>query len=114
MFCSDEGDVVYAVVRIAGKQFRVEPEERLRVPRLAAEVGSELELSEVLAVAGEQSSPGFSPQAVAGARVVVEVLQHDRERTLLVFHKKRRKDHRKKNGHRQPFSEIRIKSIQVS
>jgi large subunit ribosomal protein L21 len=49
---------------------------------------------------------------VSGARVVAEVLAHDRERTILVFHKKRRKDHRKKNGHRQPFSEIRIKSIQ--
>jgi large subunit ribosomal protein L21 len=103
---------VHAVVRIAGKQVRVEAEERLRVPRLAAEVGSTLELEEVLAVTGDDATH-FGAPTVAGARVVAEVVKHDRERTLLIFHKKRRKDHRKKNGHRQPFTEIRIQSIQL-
>ena len=106
---------MYAVVRIAGKQFRVEPEGRLRVPLLDAAVGSEIELAPVLAIAGDAAeAPRFGLANTGGARVTAEVLGHDRERTILVYHKKRRKDHRKKNGHRQQFSEIRIKSIQGS
>jgi large subunit ribosomal protein L21 len=104
---------VYAVVRIAGKQFQVRPETVVRVPRLAAEVGSDVEFDEVLAVGGEDGLVAGRPR-VDGARVVAEVLGHARERTVLVFHKKRRKDHRKKNGHRQPFTNVRIRSIQVA
>jgi large subunit ribosomal protein L21 len=104
---------VYAVVRIAGKQFRVEPEARLRVPRLQADVGSEVELGDVLALGGGEEPIRFGTPLMTGARVVAEVLAHDRERTILVYHKKRRKDHRKKNGHRQPYSQIRVRSIQV-
>jgi large subunit ribosomal protein L21 len=104
---------VYAVVRIAGKQFRVQPEERVRVPRLQAEVGSVVEFGEVLAVVGETDSRLGAP-LVAGAKVRAQVVQHDRERTILIYHKKRRKDHRKRNGHRQPYSELRIQAIEVS
>jgi large subunit ribosomal protein L21 len=101
---------VYAVVRIAGKQFQVRPEERVRVPRLAAEVGAEVAFEEVLAVSGDEGLAVGAP-LLAGARVVARVEAHDRERKILVFHKKRRKDHRKKNGHQQPYSEIRIAAI---
>jgi len=104
---------VYAVVSIAGKQFTARPEARLRVPLLAAEVGSQVEFGDVLAVRDEGSAAWQLGTALRGARVTAEVLGHDRARTLLVFHKKRRKDHRKKNGHRQPYSEIRITGIQV-
>jgi large subunit ribosomal protein L21 len=105
---------VYAVIRIAGKQFRVQPEERLRVPRLAAEVGAEVQFDEVLAAAAEGGS-GLSvgTPLLAGARVSARVLEHDRDRKILVFHKKRRKDHRKLNGHRQPYSDIQITGIQL-
>lgn len=105
---------MYAVVRIAGKQFQVRPETRVRVPRLAAEVGSQVQFEDVLAVAADSGAPlQVGRPLVAGARVTALVLEHDRERTILVYHKKRRKDHRKRNGHRQPYSEIRIQSIQV-
>jgi large subunit ribosomal protein L21 len=104
---------VYAVVRIAGKQFRVRPEERVRVPRLQAEVGTEVEFGEVLAVVGESDIRLGAP-LVAGAKVRAQVVLHDRERTILIYHKKRRKDHRKRNGHRQPYSELRIQAIEVS
>jgi large subunit ribosomal protein L21 len=105
---------VYAVIRIAGKQFHVQPEERLRVPRLAAEVGAEVQFDEVLA-----GSPGgeggllVGTPLLAGARVTARVEDHDRDRKILVFHKKRRKDHRKLYGHRQPYSDIRITGIQL-
>lgn len=104
---------MYAVVRIAGKQFRVRPEERVRVPRLQAEVGTEVEFGEVLAVVGESDIRLGAP-LVAGAKVRAQVVLHDRERTILIYHKKRRKDHRKRNGHRQPYSELRIQAIEVS
>lgn len=105
---------MYAVIRIAGKQFRVQPEERLRVPRLAAEVGAEVQFEEVLAAAAEGGA-GLSvgTPLLAGARVSARVLDHDRDRKILVFHKKRRKDHRKLNGHRQPYSDIQITGIQL-
>jgi large subunit ribosomal protein L21 len=103
---------VYAVVRIAGRQFQVRADERLRVPRMAAAAGSEVTFDEVLGVAGTPDAPpAWGTPVLPGARVVAEVLEHDRERTVLVFHKKRRKDYRKKNGHRQPYSEIRVKAI---
>ena len=89
------------------------PEERLRVPRLAAEVGSEVDFDEVLAVSGEGSALVVGTPHVEGARVTARVLVHERERKILVFHKKRRKDHRKKNGHQQPYSEVRVTAIQA-
>jgi large subunit ribosomal protein L21 len=103
---------VYAVVRIAGKQFQVRPEERLRVPRLAGTVGSEVSFEEVLAVSGDGGLVVGTP-LVPGARVLARIEAHDRDRKILVFHKKRRKDHRKKNGHQQPVSEIRIAAIEA-
>jgi large subunit ribosomal protein L21 len=82
---------------------------------MAAAIGSEVTLDEVLGVAGDPGTPPlWGAPLVPGAHVVAEVLAHDRDRTILVFHKKRRKDYRKKNGHRQPYSEIRVKAIHVS
>lgn len=103
---------MYAVVRIAGKQYTVRPQDRLRVPHLAAEVGSEVDFEDVLLVHGD-SGPQPGTPVVAGARVRARVLAHDRERKILVFHKKRRKDMKKKNGHQQPYSEVQIEEIQV-
>lgn len=106
---------VYAVVRIAGHQFQVRPDSRLRVPRLAAEAGAQVTLDDVLAIAEtEDGTPVFGTPRIEGAQVVARVLEHDRERTIRVFHKKRRKDHRKLNGHRQPYSEIQVEAIHVS
>jgi large subunit ribosomal protein L21 len=102
---------VYAVVRIAGKQFQVRADSVVRVPRLAAAAGDAVQFDEVLAVGGEGGLTAGRP-LVEGARVTAEVIGHDRDRTILVFHKKRRKDHRKKNGHRQPFTRLRITSVE--
>ena len=85
------------------------------MPRMAAAAGSEVSFDEVLGVAGTPDTPpAWGTPLLPGARVVAEVLEHDRGRTVLVFHKKRRKDYRKKNGHRQPYSEIRVKAIHVT
>ena len=103
---------MYAVLRIAGKQFLARPEARLRVPRLQAEVGSQVEFDDVILVSRDGALHRGTP-VVAGARVTAEVVVQGRERTILVYHKKRRKNHRKKNGHRQRYSEVRVRDIQV-
>jgi len=103
---------VYAVVRIAGKQFEVRPQARLRVPRLAAAVGATVEFDDVLVVREDDRMVTGAPR-IEGARVTASVLEHERDRKIIVFRKRRRKDSKKRNGHRQPFSEIEIQGIHL-
>jgi len=101
---------VYAIVQTGGRQFRVAPEEKLRIPKVEAPVGGTVELDRVLLVQGDSGVTVGKP-TVAGARVVAEVVLQGREDKILVFHKKRRKRYQKKRGHRQPFTEIRVREI---
>jgi len=103
---------VYAVVRIAGKQFEVRPQDRLRVPRIAAEVGAQVEFDDVLLLRTDETMLTGTPR-VEGARVTARVVGHERERKIIVFRKRRRKDSKKRNGHRQPVSEIQIQDIRL-
>ena len=103
---------MHAVVEISGKQFTVRAEERVRVPLLDAEAGTEVKFDQVLLVADGENHHIGAPR-VDGATVTAEVIEHGRESKILVFHKKRRKGYKKLNGHQQPFSEIRIRSIQL-
>lgn len=103
---------MYAVVRIAGQQFEVRPKERLRVPALAADIGAQVEFDEVLLVRGDGETQMGTPH-VEGARVTAHVTGHGRDQKIVVFRKKRRKDYQKRNGHRQPFSEIEIQEIRL-
>jgi len=101
---------VYALVKVAGMQFRVSPDEVVRVPQLADSVGDTIEIKDVMAI-GEGDDMRFGQPFVEGARVTAEVLAHGRARKILVFKKKRRKKYRRTRGHRQNFTEIRIRSI---
>ena len=103
---------MYAVVRIAGKQFEVRPQDRLRVPRIAAEVGAQVEFDDVLLLRTDDTMLTGTPR-VEGAKVTARVVGHERERKIIVFRKRRRKDSKKRNGHRQPVSEIQIQDIQL-
>ena len=103
---------MYAVVRIAGKQFHVRPNELLRVPRLDAAPGASVAFDEVLALDAGAGLVAGRP-LVAGARVTASIVEQTHDRKILIFHKKRRKDHRKKNGHQQPVTALRIDSILV-
>ena len=101
---------MYAVVKIKSQQFRVEPNLRLEVPLLEAEVGAQVTFDEVLLFCdGEQVQVG-SP-AVSGCTVAAEVLRHGRDEKVIVFKKKRRKNYRRTRGHRQHFTEIRVTNI---
>ena len=101
---------MYAIVETGGRQFRVEPDEILRIPKVERPVGNTVELDRVLLVHGGSGVTVGKP-TVEGARVLAEVVSQGRDRKVVVFHKKRRKRYKKKAGHRQPFTEIRVKEI---
>jgi large subunit ribosomal protein L21 len=99
-----------AVVRISGSQYRVHEHDVVKVPLLTEEVGAKIELSDVLLVSGEDTRIGTP--TVEGASVKAEVLEHGRDKKIIVFKKKRRQDYRKKAGHRQYFTSLKITSIE--
>ncbi|MCX8073109.1 MAG: 50S ribosomal protein L21 [Candidatus Binatia bacterium] len=102
----------YAVIRTGGKQYRVTPGEVLRIEKVEAEPGSSIEFSEVL-VASDASGLKVGQPMVPGAKVIARVVRQGKAKKILVFKKKRRKNYRRRYGHRQPFTEIRVTSIQV-
>jgi large subunit ribosomal protein L21 len=101
---------MYAVVKIKGQQFRVEPGRKLQVPLLASEVGTSVTFDEVLLLTDGEDVKVGQPN-VEGASVAAEVLRHGRSRKITVFKRKRRKNYKRKKGHRQPFTEVSITSI---
>ena len=101
---------MYAVIRTGGKQYRVSENDVLRVEKLPAEVGGALDF-DVLAV-GEGTELKVGRPLVEGAKVTGMVVRHARARKVIVFKYKRRKKYRRKNGHRQHFTEIRITGIE--
>lgn len=101
---------MYAIVDIAGKQYRVAENEKLYVPRQAADVDTSLDFANVLLVVKGKSIKVGTP-TVEGASVTARILGHLRADKLIVFKKKRRKRYRVKNGHRQPYTQIQIESI---
>lgn len=102
---------MYAIVEILGQQFKVEAGKKLYVHHMnEAERGSEVEFDKVLLVDNAGIVTVGAP-VVEGAKVVCEVVSHLRGDKVIVFHKKRRKGYRKRNGHRQDFTELKIKEI---
>ena len=104
--------MAYAIIQSGGKQFRVAQGEVVRLPSIAAKVGEEVEL-DVLAKGDAQSIDIGSP-LVEGARVSATVIEHGRGEKVIVFKKKRRKQYKKKHGHRQDFTAVKIDSITKS
>lgn len=100
---------MYAIIETGGKQLRVEEGQKIRVARIQADAGSELKIDKVLALAGEDHV--FGTPYVDKASVTCEVLDHGRDRKVVVFHKWRRKDSRKKQGHRQDYTTLQVKAI---
>lgn len=101
---------MYAVVDIAGKQFKVSENDRLRVPTLKQPKGASVTFDRVLLLAGEKEVLVGNP-TVAGASVQATVLDHVRGEKVIVFKKKRRKGYRVKRGHRQEYTDIQVTKI---
>ena len=103
---------MYAVIRSGGKQHRVEPGETFKVERLDGEVGSKVELKDVLMVADDGKVTIGEP-LVEKAKVQATVTAQDRAKKIIVFKKKRKKQYRRTNGHRQDFTELRVDKIKL-
>ena len=102
---------MYAIVDIAGQQFKVEKERKIFVHRLSANEGDTVEFEKVLLTDNEGDVKIGAP-VLEGAKVTAKVLAHVKGDKVIVFKKKRRKGYQKKNGHRQFFTQIQIEEIQ--
>ena len=104
---------MYAIVNIAGKQYKVAEGDKLQVARLSSEVGDKINFNNVL-LTDDGKDIKIGKPAVKGAVVSAEILEHGRLKKILVYKKKRRKGYQRKNGHRQDFSSIMVNSIKIS
>jgi large subunit ribosomal protein L21 len=100
---------MYAVIRTGGKQYRVSEGQLLRVEKLSGSAGDKVTFSEVLLVGGD--APKIGRPLVQGATVAAEITAQDRGKKIVVFKFRRRKNYRRKNGHRQPYTELKITGI---
>src|SRR6201985_1790533 len=100
---------MFAVIKTGGRQYRVVPDDVLEVGKIEGEVGTIVQLSEVLVVGGD--TPVLGVPTVAGASVAVEVLQHTRGAKVIAFKKRRRKNSRRKRGYRDELTVLRVTEI---
>lgn len=103
---------MYAVIQTGGKQYRVSEGTILKVEKLEAEVGTQLSLDQVLMLNDENGNVKIGNPLVNGASVKVKVLEQGKNKKILVYKYKRRKNYHKKQGHRQPFTKIMVEKIE--
>lgn len=104
---------MFAVIRTGGKQYKVSKDDTLRVEKLNAQAGNTVTLTDVLLL-GDGTSSTLGTPLVAGAQVTAEIVEHVRADKIIVFKKKRRQNYRRKNGHRQDLTVIRITDIKAA
>jgi len=102
---------MYAVIKTGGKQYRVSEGEILHVEKLAGNPGDEVSFDEVLMVGGDKTKVGTP--FVKGASVKAQIVSQDRDKKIIVFKFRRRKNYRKKQGHRQPYTQLKITGIKA-
>ena len=103
---------MYAIVEIAGQQFKVQKDQQLFVHRLEADVNTSLEFDRVLLV-DNGGKVSIGAPVISGAKVSAKVIDHLKGDKVIVFKKKRRKGYQKSNGHRQQFTKIQIENIEA-
>ncbi|ERI90272.1 ribosomal protein L21 [Clostridiales bacterium oral taxon 876 str. F0540] len=101
---------MYAVIATGGKQYKVQEGDVIYVEKLAGEVDATVELTNVLAV-GKEDGLVVGKPVVEGANVVAKVLGQGKAKKIIVFKYKRKKDYRRKQGHRQPYTKLQIEKI---
>ncbi len=104
---------MFAVIRTGGKQYRVTPDAVLKVEKLEAEAGATVTFTDVLALGGEGALQIGAP-TLAGATVTATVIAQDRLDKIIIFKKRRRQNSRRKNGHRQCVTVLRVASINAA
>jgi large subunit ribosomal protein L21 len=103
---------MYAIFRAAGKQFKAEKGKTIRLPLMSAEAGDKVTFDEVLLSSDGQTITAGTP-LVKGAKVMAEVVGDGKEPKIYVFKFKRRKNYRRKTGHRQGYTDVRITDVQL-
>lgn len=103
---------MYAIIKTGGKQYRVEEGQIIKVEKLDAEAGSNVEFSEVLMVSSDNDMKVGSP-LVDGAKVTGKVLEQGKDKKVLVFKYKPKKRYRVKTGHRQPYTKVLVEKIEA-
>jgi large subunit ribosomal protein L21 len=101
---------MYAVIKTGGKQYRVAPDDVLTIEKVEGDAGSKVEFAEVLMIGGSDKLKVGTP-LISGAKVVAELVEQTRGPKVIAFKKRRRKNSRRKRGHRQDLTTVRIKSI---
>ena len=100
----------FAIFKTGGKQYKVRASEILKIEKIGNPEGKKIEFNEILAY-GNKENVELGTPIIKGAKIEAELLKNSKERTVLVFKKRRRKNSRKKYGHRQPFTLIKINKI---
>lgn len=100
---------MYAVIKTGGKQYRVSEGQSLRVEKVAGQPGDKVIFDQVLMLGGDE--PKVGKPTVGGAKVEATILAQDRAKKIIVFKFRRRKNYRRKQGHRQPYTELQINTI---
>ena len=102
----------YAIIRTGGKQFRVEPGKKYRIPTIVGEAGGTIEFNDVL-LGSDGNNVKTGVPTLSGAKVTGEIVRHGRGEKIVIFKQKRRKNYARKRGHRQGFTEVRINDISL-
>jgi len=105
-----KGRIMYAVIKTGGKQYRVSQGDTLHVEKLNGNPGDAVSFDEVLLVGGGESVKVGKP-TVTGASVKAQILSQDRDKKIIIFKFRRRKNYRRKQGHRQPYTAVKITGI---
>ena len=105
-----KSEMSYAIIRTGGKQFKVQPGKKYRVPTLVGEPGGKIEFTDILRGNDGDAVKGVDKK-LAKAKVTVEIVRHGRGDKIVVFKMKRRKNYARKQGHRQGFTEVKINDI---
>ncbi len=103
---------MYAIIETGGKQYRVQEGDTLYIEKLDVNAGEAVEFNKVLAVS-KDGSLSFGSPVVEGATVKASVVENGKAKKVVIFKYKRKKDFRKKQGHRQPFTKVKIESISL-
>ena len=100
---------MYAVIKTGGKQYRVAQGDKLRIEKIPGNVGDKVTFEEVLLLGGD--APKIGQPLVSGAKVLATITAQDRDKKIIIFKFRRRKNYRRKTGHRQPFTAVTIDGI---
>jgi large subunit ribosomal protein L21 len=102
---------MFAVLKTGGKQYRVAPDDVIRVEKIAGDAGAAIELGEVLMIGADDGAVTIGAPLVEGARVAVEIVEQTRGDKVIAFKKRRRQNSRRKRGHRQELTVLRVTDI---